>query len=130
MYFSKEKLPSHNTVYKCAECHGIKLISVVIALFTGITASNIFIDYFHSKSFIRKADVIDSPYYQSLPTKSQNNLKTFLLTDNSTTGKFEKFIRFLDLNQVIQHINDDIRSSHFTNDTQSDDDVTVSKIQE
>lgn len=122
-HFSKEKLPSHNTVCKCAECHDIKLISFVIALFAGITASSIFIDYFHSNSFIRKVDVIDSPYYQSLPTKSQNDLKTFLLADNPATGKFEKVVSAPSLNQVIQNINDDIRWSRFTKDTLSDDEV-------
>lgn len=122
-HFSKEKLPSHNTVCKCSECHDIKLISFGIALFAGMIAPTIFIDYFHSNSFIRKVDVIDSPYYQSLPAKSQNDLKTFLLADNPTTGKFEKVVSAPSLNQVIQHINDDIRWSRFTQDTQTDDDV-------
>lgn len=123
LHFSKEKITDHNSVCKCAECHDIKLISFVIALFAGMIAPTIFIDYFYSNSFIRKVDIIDSPYYQSLPAKSQNDLKTFLLADNPTTGKFEKVVSAPSLNQVIQHINDDIRWSRFTKDTLSDDEI-------
>lgn len=122
-HFFKKNLPSHNTVCKCTKCHDIKLLSFWIALFVGGIVSTVLIDYFQSNNFIRKVDVIDSSYYQSLPAKSQNDLKAFLLADDPTTGKFEKFIRFPNLNQAIQDINRDIRLSRFTNDTQSDDEV-------
>lgn len=122
-HFFKKNLPSHNTVCKCTKCRDIKLLSFGIALFVGVIAPTVLIDYFQSNSFIRKVDVIDSSYYQSLPAKSQNDLKAFLLADDPTTGKFEKFIRFPNLNQAIQDINRDIRLSRFTNDTQSDDEV-------
>ena len=123
LHFSKDNFTNHNTDFKGKDCFTVKYIGFWIALFAGIGASVIFIDYFHSNSFIRKVDVIDSSYYQSLPAKSQNDLKAFLLADDPTTGKFEKFIRFPNLNQAIQDINRDIRLSRFTNDTQSDDEV-------
>lgn len=121
-HFSKEKLPNHNTVCKCVECHDIKLISFVIALFAGITAPSVFIDYFHSNSFIRKVDVIDSPYYQSLPIKYQDEMKAFLLAEDPETRKFEKFVRANDLNREIRSINSRVRIERF-DDNQSDDEV-------
>lgn len=85
-------------------------------------APSLFIDYFYSNSGVRKVDVIDSPYYQSLPIKYQDEMKGFLLAEDPQTHKFEKFVRANDLNQEIHFINSRVRIERF-DDNQSDDEV-------
>ena len=120
-HFSKENLP-HHIICKCNDCRQSKIIGFIVALFAAFFTSSIFIDYFYSNSAIRKVDVIDSPYYQSLPIKYQDEMKAFLLAEDPKIRKFEKFVRADELNREIRSINSKVRMERF-NDNQSDDDV-------
>ena len=121
LHFRKEDLP-HHIICQCNDCRTAKIVSFWIALLAAFIDSSLFIDYFYSNSGIRKVDVIDSPYYQSLPIKYQDEMKAFLLEKDPQTNKFEQFVRANDLNQEIHFINSRVRLDRF-DDNQSDDEV-------
>ena len=121
LHFRKDDLP-HHTICQCNDCRTAKIVSFWIALLAAFIVSSLFIDYFYSNSGVRKVDVIDSPYYQSLPIKYQDEMKLFLLTEDPQTHKFEHFVRANDLNREIRSINSRVRIERF-DDNQSDDEV-------
>ena len=120
-HLRKEDLPCHIS-RKCNDCRQAKIVSFGIALFVAFMAANLFIDYFYSNSGVRKVDVIDSPYYQSLPIKYKDEMKAFLLAEDPETHRFEKFVRANDLNREIRSINSRVRIERF-DDKQNDDEV-------